>query len=459
MTAQTMNRRESLLHGLLALAQDAEAPALDPAAPAWVAGLRKQALDAAPGLPVPTTRHEEWRFTPIDPILGARYAVAPAVEALDPSALDGVALSEAANSRLVFVNGRFAPALSSTQALGDGVHVGRLADIIAQREGAVRKAIGAVGGFDEDLFAALNLANLSDAACVVIDADTKAEAPIHLIFVTAADNDAAPDDGEAWATFPRVAVVAERGSKAQLIEDHISVGLGADEAVRALSLGVSEAVVGPDASLDHIKLLRSGGSTAHVARSGAEVSSGGAYRSLTVTLGPRWTRHDIRTRQMAPGTHCELHGLAYLRGRQLSDTHSVMDHAFPHGTSDQVHKIIADDRARGVFNGKIFVRKDAQKTAAEQLNRSLLLSDGARVDTKPQLEIFADDVRCTHGATIGQLEQAPLFYLQSRGIPADQARQLLVYAFASAVVERVPIDALRLQLQRALAERFDTRMD
>lgn len=409
-----------------------------------LASLRAEALERAATLPVPTTRDEEWRFTPLGALLELSYGPAPEAT-VSAEALEAFVLPEAVDSRLVFVNGRFQADLSSTAALGDGVRVGRLADALVGPDAeAVKDALGQVLPVGDDLFTALNQAHLSDdAPCVVIDKDVAVEAPLHLLSL------AAPEGDGAFAIFPRALVVVGRGSKATVVEEHAALGQG-----RYLVTSAIETAVASDATVHHVKVIRDDLQAIHVARTGAWVRRGSNYESVSVTLGAKLARHDIRAIQKDQEGHAALHGLAFIGGEQLADTHSVMDHAKPHGTSDQVHKIVAGGRARGVFNGKIFVRPKAQKTAAEQLSRSLLLSRRALVDTKPQLEIFADDVRCTHGATIGQMEGDELFYLQSRGLGVEQARQTLTLAFAGEVIAKIPVPSVKAALREQLVARL-----
>ena len=253
--------------------------------------------------------------------------------------------------------------------------------------------------------------------------------------------------GASSATLPRLLVRAARGSKLQLVEEH--VGLGEAETFASPFI---EVLVGENAHVDHIKIQRASVTSHHVARLAVHLSEGAHYRSTTAHFGGAFSRQDVVARIDGGNTTCELHGLVAVSGRQVSDTHSSMDHRKAHSFSDQLHKCVVGGKGHSVFNGKIFVRQDAQQINAFQLNRNLLTSLGGRADTKPQLEIFADDVKCTHGATIGQLDAEQLFYLQARGVTPEDARGMLTYAFVAEVLERVPILSARSEMARLLAE-------
>ena len=416
---------------------------------AWTTALRKKGEVQAQGKALPTTRDEEWRFTPLGPLLEVNYDVAPnptlSESSLAPYIFDGVA------ARLVFINGRLNKDLSYLPELSEGVHVGPLAELKGEFGENLRGIVGTIAAPEDNVFTALNQAHLrpEDTPVINVDKDVSVELPIHLLFVSTS---VVAESGASFVTFPRVLVRALSGGNVTVVEDHISLFEPSSYFVGS----VIEASVAENATVSHIKVLRDHADACHIARSAAKVAQHGQYKSVTASLGGRLTRHDIQAIQEGDATHCELHGLAFLTDQQLSDTHSCMDHAKPHGTSDQIHKVVVGGRARAVFNGKIFVRQDAQKTAAEQLSRSLLLSERALVYTKPQLEIFADDVRCTHGATIGQIEGEELFYLQSRGVDPQTARQTLTFAFAGEVLEKIPVkplkDALRLEILSKLSE-------
>lgn len=394
----------------------------------WLTELRRAALERAHTLSVPTTRDEDWRFTDLSPLYKSRFGVAAEHPLPDAAALAAFAVPEAAE-RLVFVDGRFAASLSSP---------GALAAALDQKQAdaaPVRDTLGRIAAFEDDAFAALNIANLRDGA--VIHAGRNAVGgPIHLLFVsTQAD----------VAVHPRVLVVAESGADVTVVEDYVSLHDGA-----YWVNGTTEIAVGANARVRHVRLQRESLAAFHVGTCAARVERDGRYESHSIALGARLSRLNLLIRQAGTGAHADLMGLAMLHGRQLADTHSLMDHALPQGTSNQQHKCVLDGNAHAVFNGRIVVRHGAQQTDAAQQSRNLLLSRRAHVDTKPQLEILADDVKCSHGATVGQLESDELFYLRSRGLTEALARSLLTYGFAAEIVDGIPVASVREALRRRL---------
>jgi Fe-S cluster assembly protein SufD len=367
----------------------------------------------------------------LNPLLEAPLVpVSAAVGA--PAGLLGV---DVVAARLVFVQGVFAPALSTLPATA-GLTITTLGqsgapeglDALAQR------------GFGEDLLATLNSATLADGASVVVGRDVSVALPVHVIHIAAGSAEGA---GYAAA---RLSVRVGRGSKLALIEEH--VGQGA-----AWTNAVTEIVVEDSATLTHIKVQDAPLEALHTARTVVEVQAHGRYDSTTAQLGAALSRQDTIARLVGGGATCALHGLTLIGGEQESDTHTVVEHAHAHTESDQLHKCVISDSAHAVFNGKIHVLQDAQQINAYQLNRNLLLSNRAKVDTKPQLEIFADDVKCTHGATIGQLDPDQLFYLQTRGLGAAAARELLTYAFAAQVLDKITVAPAREALIAELGRR------
>jgi Fe-S cluster assembly protein SufD len=399
-----------------------------PEALPWLTEVRRAALERAHTLSVPTTRDEDWRFTDLSPLYKSQFRT-PAEGALpDAAALAPFKVPEAAE-RLVFVDGRFAPGLSSH---------GTVAAALDQTQAAttpVRDTLARIAGFEHDAFAALNLANLRDGAVIHVGRNAVG-GTVHLLFVsTQAD----------VAVHPRVLVVAESGADVTLVEDYVALHDGA-----YWVNGTTEVAVGANARVRHVRLQRESLAAFHVGTCAARVERDGRYESHSVALGARLSRLTLNVQQAGTGAHADLMGLAFLHGRQLADTHSLMDHALPQGTSNQLHKCVLDGNAHAVFNGRIVVRHGAQQTDAAQQNRNLLLSRRAHVDTKPQLEILADDVKCSHGATVGQLESDELFYLRSRGLTEALARSLLTYGFAAEIVDGIPVPSVRDALRRRL---------
>lgn len=412
-----------------------------PTAPDWLSGLRASASARTATLTLPDSRNEDWRFTDIGPLrkLSFQYAVG-AARALTPDDIAAFVLPEAA-SRLVFVDGVYAPRLSSLAGLPEGVTLARLADAAGNRP-LIEAHLGRYAPFDQDAFPALNTSLLHDGALVAVAKGVHCVQPIHLLFVASASD-------VPLSVHPRCLVVAERDSECLVIEDYVCL----DDTVYFTN-PVTEIAVQDNARARHVKLQRDSRKAFHIANTAVHLGPAAHYESHTVTLGARISRHDLSVLQTADGAECTLDGLTLIGGRQLADTHTAIDHAKPHGKSRQFNKCIVDGGAHAVFNGKILVRKDAQQTDSAQSSRNLLLSDKAHIDTKPQLEIFADDVKCAHGATVGQLDSDELFYLKSRGLNESVARSLLIYAFAAELIAKLPLTSIRKRLERAVMEQM-----
>ncbi|MCX7198390.1 MAG: Fe-S cluster assembly protein SufD [Proteobacteria bacterium] len=412
----------------------------------WLAGVVTAARAAAGRLPAPTLRDEAWRFTDIAQLARQSYLVdAGAAVPPDAAALQPLVIDEAAEARLVFVDGVFAPGLSAIGALPRGVRLRPLSSVLrGARDGSgdgasgadaeVRAHLARHAAFETDFFSAINTARLSDGAAVVCDRGVQATGAVHLLFVSTGR--AAP-----LAVQPRVLVVAGAGSELTVVEEYAALG----ESI-VFTNTVAECVVGADASLHHVRLQRENRASFHVGRCAVSIARDGRYRSVSLNIGARLSRLDLSVTLDGEGAQAHLDGLALLEARQHSDLHSLLDHAKPHGTSRQLHKCVCDGGSHAVFNGRILVRPDAQRTDSAQQSRGLLLSPKAQINAKPQLEIFADDVKAAHGATVGQLDGDELFYLASRGLPVEQARKLLTYAFAAEVIERIPVRSLVAKL-------------
>jgi Fe-S cluster assembly protein SufD len=400
-----------------------------------LARLRAAALPRLESLSLPTVREEDWRFTNLKPLNELEFAPARAGATLTLDQIGPYLLPEAAASRLVFVNGHYAPQLSMVSDLHSGVELRHLRDAGSHADLASRH-LGRLAG--EDAFATLNAASATDGALVVIPRGIAYAAPIHLLFIGLAGD-------RPVAAHPRVLVVAEADSALTLVEDYVTLGEGV-----VFTNAVTELVVGDDARLTHVRLQREGREAFHIGRSVAELGRSAIYDQDAASLGARFSRFEPVVVQTAEGMEASLHGLIHIGEGQFADTHSTIDHAQPQGQSRQVQKCVLDGNARAVFNGKIRVRKGAQATNSSQQSRNLLMSERAKIDTKPQLEIFADDVRCAHGATVGQLDPDEVFYLVSRGLSAAEARALLTYAFAAEVIDRIPLASLRTALRARL---------
>jgi Fe-S cluster assembly protein SufD len=423
--------------------------------PTWVQRVRHNAFTRFEELGFPTTNQEEWKYTNVAPIAKAKFE--PASESvevaatLDAARLQEFSYEEARRSQLVFVNGFYRSELSSVEALPEGVVATDIA--FALREGlyadVLRERLARSADFSENAFTALNTAFLASGAFLLIPKGVEVESPIHVLFISDAKLEA--------QTFssPRLLIVGEMGSSATVIESYV----GAVETEAYFTNAVVEIVLADGARLNHYKVQRESASAFHVATTQANMARNSTFNSTTITLGARLSRHNINVSLDEEGAECWVDGLYLVQTGQHTDTHSVIDHRQPHCTSHQLYKGILDGKSRAVFNGKVFVRPGAQQTNAMQTNKNLLLSDEARVDTKPQLEIFADDVKCAHGATVGQLEEEELFYLASRGMHRDLARNLLTYGFAEEVIEKIKIESIKAQLDKAVLNRLQARLE
>ncbi len=394
----------------------------------WLQGLRESAANVVRHSTIPNTREEEWRFTDLSSLRQVQFNV----ETLHVTSLPEI-LKETANSRLVFVNGVYASELSTVKDLPPGVVVSNLAGLSVAEQEAVQQYLAQAEGAQE-VFTALNTAGIIDAAVVWVKKNVVVETPIHLVFV------AVTGEG-ATISQPRCLVVAEGGSQVTLVEEYRNLTQGV-----YFTNAVTEIWVGENAQVSHTRVEQEGGEAFHIGKTAIAQSRDSRYTCHAITFGGRLSRHNLEVLQTGEQTQTTLNGLTMISGKQLADTHSAIALNYPYGTSKQLHKCIVGDRAHAVFNGKVFVPKPAQLTDAAQLNRNLLLSSKARVDTKPQLEITADNVKCAHGATVSQLEDDEIFYLQSRGIDENDARKLLINAFAAEIINQIPVPSLRENL-------------
>ena len=401
----------------------------------WLDERRGAALERANALSVPTTRDEEWRFTDLTQLTRLQLKPASGVAKVAPEVLDACVVPEA-GARLVFVDGAFAPALSVVADRSSGAAVLPLSEALKTHAALLEPHLARLAVFGQNVFAALNTAHLRDGAVVIVPRGSACEKPVHVLYL-------ATEPGT--ATYPRCLVLAESGCECTVIEEYVAVS---EEAY--FTNAVTEIHVAENARLRHIKVQRENGRAFHIATCAVSVARDASYTSQTVTLGARLSRYDLDVLLDGKGAYAGMDGLALISGRQHADTHTLIDHARPNGRSAQLHKTIVDGAAHAVFNGKIFVRPGAQLTDSSQQSRNLLLSDKATIDTKPQLEIFADDVKCAHGATVGQLDPEQLFYLRSRGLTRSAARNLLTYAFGAAVIERIPVRSVVERLERVV---------
>jgi len=427
--------------------------------PSWVHQIRKAAISRFAELGFPTTQHEEWRYTSVAPIVKVPFMTAgDEPDGLTKDSLSIHTLGQAACAQLVFVNGRYSPALSSTGSLPDGVKAGSLATAFNRDSALVEPHLARHASYQDHPFVALNTAFLQDGAFVSIPKGKVVERPIHLLFVStrpastglSAGFDSAQDRrGKAIVSHPRNLILAGDDSQTMIVESYI----GLNNALYFTNV-VTEIVAGENAVVAHYKLQRESEEAFHISTFQASLNHSSNFSSHSIDLGGALVRNDVNAVLDGKGIECTLDGLYMVAGRQHVDNHTRIDHVKPHCSSRELYKGVLGGKSKGVFNGKIYVHKDAQKTDAKQTNKNLLLSEDAVINTKPQLEIYADDVKCTHGTTIGQLDQEAIFYLRSRGIDLEAARGLLTYAFASEMIGRIKVEPVRAQLEHLLLARL-----
>jgi Fe-S cluster assembly protein SufD len=410
------------------------------ASPDWLATLRRTAVKAYAAAGLPGRRDEYWRYTNLNALAQRGYAVADTGSAPDASAQVDAVLAGLDGHRIVFVNGRLQPGLSSGDALPDGVRLAGLADMLATEPDTLQPWLGQIATLGGMPLAALNTAFIGDGMVLLVDAGVTLDRPILLISVGA--------PGATAATFqPRHLVVLGDGAAATLVEAHT----GTDGGTGYFANIVTEMALGEGARLDHCKLQVEAASAHHLALTDARLARGAAYNGFVLQSGAAIGRHETRATLEGDDIECALAGVYLARDGQVLDNTTLVDHRAPAGRSRQVFKGVLDGKSRGVFQGKIHVRREAQRTDGHQLSRALLLSPNAEIDTRPELEIYADDVKCSHGATAGDLDETAMFYLLSRGIDRETARRLLVGAFVA--------DALAGIRSPALADYFTARID
>lgn len=420
----------------------------------WLGSLRQEAIERFAELGFPSRRLEEWRYTNVAPI--AKLAFIPASGTGDPGALDmeALALPDFGGTRLVFVDGLFAEhasRLSDDPAL-EFQSLAQSSSQADRVQGSSLAHYGTLVEAKDDGFAALNTAFATDGAVLTLTRGRALADPLQIVFISSG-GPATTADGESQprASFPRVLIVAEPGSEGVIVQDHISLAAGT-----SLSCAVSEIVLEEDASLKMILMQRESDATYHIARQRVRQQRNSRFSLHSLNLGGAILRNELDVVLADEGAACELDGLYLGRDRQLVDNHTLVDHAMPRCQSRQLYKGILADRSRGVFRGRVIVRPNAQHTAAEQQNRNLLLSRGAEVDTKPQLEIYADDVKCNHGSSIGQLDEEALFFLRSRGLDESVARALLTTGFAAQITESIGSKSIRDWATAVVGARLET---
>lgn len=415
------------------------------AKPSWLLPFRKSGVACFAELGFPTLHDEDWRFTNVAPIANLPFQLARevAVNGAESKILGESAFAKLSGHRLVFVNGFFCAKLSSRKEIPDGLHIENLSAALAKDSAFIEKHLGKYAHTADNSFAALNQAYFTDGAFIFIPQNVEVAEPIQLIYISSAKQ-----NGETIQ--PRNLIIAEANSQATVIESYLGT---AD--VAYFTNAVTEIFAGDNALVEHVKLQDEAANAFHVATIAGEFGRASNVKIHSFALGAKLSRNNIRAKLAGEGLECILNGLYLTRGEQLADHHMIVEHAQPHCASHEYFNGILDDKSKGVFHGRIYVHPVAQKTDAKQTNKNLLLSDDATADTKPQLEIYADDVKCTHGATVGQLNDESIFYLRSRGIPENTGRRMLIHAFAGEIVERVKCQPAREELDKLVWERLE----
>ena len=406
--------------------------------PHWFQRLRTAARERFARSGYPTNRQEEWRFTNFAPISAATFVPA-APASISPEQLDPYSFREEGYAEIVFVNGRYVEELSDVSPVSRRVRISTLREALARDGQLLEGALGRHALTEKSPFVALNTGNLDDGVVIHLPRGAAIEWPIHLLFVTV-------PGAELSVTYPRVLIIAEQNTEAAIVESYLNIGDGG-----YFTNAVSEIVAGDGSRIEHLKLQHESAAAFHVGAAHIHLGGHCNFVSHVLHFGGALVRNDVSVVLDGSGSEATLNGLTLLDHKRHVDNHTFLDHAVPHCASHELYKTVLAGRATGVFKGKILVRPDAQKTDAKQTSRNLLLSDEASMNSQPALEIYADDVKCTHGSTTGPLDEQQIFYLRSRGIELDESRKLLTYAFAAEVTGRIKPTALRTRFEQWIA--------
>jgi Fe-S cluster assembly protein SufD len=413
--------------------------------PKWLAPVRKAGIASFADQGFPTLHDEDWRFTNVSPIAKLNFQLAKEVfvNGAESKLIDESAFAKLSGHRLVFVNGFFCAKLSSIKPVSGGVRIENLSAALAKDSALIEKHLGKYAHTASNTFAALNQAFFTDGAFIFVPQGVEVTEPVQLIYISSAKN-----SGE--TILPRNLIIAGANSKLTVVESYISTGN-----VAYFTNAVTEILAGENTAVEHVKLQDEAAEAFHIATIAGEFGRASNVNIHSFALGAKLSRNNIRANLAGEGLECILNGLYLTRNEQLADHHMIVEHAQPHCASHEYFNGILDDKSRGVFHGRIYVHPIAQKTDAKQTNKNLLLSDDATADTKPQLEIYADDVKCTHGATIGQLNDESIFYLRSRGLDTPTAKRMLIHAFAGEIIARVKHDSVREELDKLIWDRLE----
>lgn len=441
MNVIVMQDIKSYLEGFAQFEKDAAQNGL-----AWLNPIRQAAIDRFSELGFPTTRDEDWRFTNVTAIARTPFRLShDGYIELVPQDIDPFVFPGLKCSQIVFVNGRYSPGLSNLLPLPNGVRIASLAQALTSDRSLIEPHLAQYADYQRDAFSALNTAFMYDGAFVYITKGTVLQEPIYILYISTATADPI-------ITHPRNLIVMDENSQATIVEDHAS--LGSDV---YFSNVVTEAIVGENSVLSYYFIERESKKAFNVSTLRIQQGRSSNVVTHSMLIGGALVRSNVHPILAGEGGECIVNGLFMSTGRQHMDNYMRVEHASPHCDSRQLYKGILDGRSRGVFHGRIIVHKNAQKTDAKQTNKNLLLSDDAQIDTKPQLEIYADDVKCTHGATIGQMDKDAIFYMRSRGIAEESARALLLLAFTGENLQRMKVEPIRKRLEEIVAQWFNQR--
>ncbi|HTK77510.1 MAG TPA: Fe-S cluster assembly protein SufD [Gemmataceae bacterium] len=419
--------------------------------PPWLDDLRRRGMAGFERVGFPSRKQEDWRHTNLDPIAGTHFelattdARAAASAAAEPAGR--FSFGDDAACELVFVNGRMSLELSRIGDLPRGARAGSLADALVTSADGLEQHLGRHADLERNPFVALNTGFIADGAFVHVPRGAVIERPIHLLFVST-------PSAEPTVAHPRVLVLVEDAARATVVESYVGSNAGT-----YFTNAVTEIVAGHDALVDHYKLQQEGAAAYHIATMQVQVARGGTFVSHNASIGSRLTRNDLNVIMAGDGAAATLNGLVLIGGEQHVDNHTLLDHAAPNCPSHELYKHVLGGRATAVFRGKILVRQPAQKTDSKQSSKALLLSDDAVMNSQPALEIYADDVKCTHGSTTGPVDEEQVFYMRTRGVGLDAARHLMTYAFAADITRRIKVEPVRRRLEEYMAAQHGLPLD
>ncbi len=416
--------------------------------PKWLVDLRKEAISGFKTLGFPTLLDEEWRFTNVEFLRRSSFSIAEnGISNVSRDTVDSYRFSGLEGLRLVFVNGRFVSSLSHTTEVRDGVIVESLSDAIRERGDLVKAYLAKYADYEKDAFISLNTSYFEDGAFIYVPDRVVFEIPVHVLHIST-------DENQPLFVNPRNLVVLGESSNAKVVEHYVSDSQGV-----YFSNIVTEVVCGEEANLEHYRLEFESQKAFVFSTLRANQRKNSNLTSHSVLFGGAMVRNNIHPVLAGEGCNSDIYGLFVSEGRQHMDNFMRVEHASPHCDSRQFYNGVLDGRSKGVFHGRILVHEGAEKTDAKQTNRNLLLSDTAQIDTKPQLEIYNDDVKCTHGATIGQMDEEALFYLRSRGISQREAKIIMLRAFTSQTLETMSIKSVKQALEDAMIHWFEQRLE